>query len=530
MSKVFRAIGTVAGVVAVVATVVGAPQVAGIAAAVSAASNTAAQLTAKRPATQGQVNEIIIGANNPQPYLMGRCYSGGVKLYDVGYGGKINGVYNPYRFMVIGYSCCGPVEELEALQFDYQTISFDGSGEAVGYYSEYFWRDYQLGERPEADALSPHFSGTPQWGSSYKLSGHAAIGHSFIWSKKGKRFTGGQIPAIGAIWKGVKVYDPRLDSTYSGGSGSHRIADESTWEYSRNPALHALTYAYGRYVNGVKVFGVDLGEAAIDIDQAVAWANTCDTNGWYVDGTIYEPGDKWNNLKRICECGAAEPLLEGGMLHFDYQAPRTSLGTIGSDDLADGQLTSRFGRAWKERKNTLVPRYRSEVHQWNYVQSAALSRAAWVTADGEVKSDERQWDLVTDKDQVAQLGMYALFQMREAGPISFTCKPHMRAYGPGDCLTLLEELGAHPDGQVKVVIRRRSIDPISGTVTFECEAESDAKHTISLNESGTAPDTLTIPSAEDFDEALFVNSGIATYTADLTGVTADTTQVTADAT
>lgn len=527
MSKVLRAVGSVAGVVAVVATVVGAPQVAAIATAVSAASSTAAALTAKRPTAKGQVNEIIIGANNPQPYSMGRCYTGGVKVHDVGYGGKVNKVHNPYRFMAVVYSACGPVKEFE-LQFDYVTQSFDSGGEAIGYYEDYFWRDKQLGERPESGALSPHFSGTPQWGSEYKLSGYAAVGMSFKWSRKGKRFTGGQLPAIGALGEWVSVYDPRLDSTYPGGSGAHRIDDEATWEYSDNPALHALAYSYGRYVNGFKIIGVDMGATAIDLNAIVAWANTCDANGWKIGGTVYEPGDKWNNLKRICEAGGAQPLLDGGTLTFDYQSPRTSLGTIGIDDLADGQVAASIGKPWKERVNTMVPRYRSEAHQWNYVQSQAVSLSAWVTEDGGEKSDEHQWDLVTDKDQVAQLAMYELHQRREAGPIRFPCKPHMRAYGPGDCLTLREELGAHPDGALKVVIRSRTVDPISGVITFEAEQETDSKHPIALTAQGTAPDTLELPTAEDFDAIAGNNTEDFGPSFDSTEETFDSTEFTWD--
>lgn len=500
MSKVFRAIGTVAGVVATVAAFIpGGQGVAAIAAAVSAVSTTAAQLTARPPTAQGQINSRILGANNPQPYLMGRSYSGGVQVHDVGYGGKRDDVNNPYRFMAVVYSCCGPVQALDAVQFDYVTVPFSGTA-ATGYYDDYFWRDFQLGARPEGDALAPRFSGAPDWGSSYKLSGFAAIGYSFKWSKKGKRFTGGQIPAIGAIWRGVKVYDPRLDSTFPGGAGTHRITDEGTWAYSANPALHALAYAYGRYVNGIKVFGADLGAASIDLVQVVAWANVCDANDWELGGTIYEPGDKWNNLKRICEAGGAQPVMRGGVLGFDYQAPRTSLGTINIDDLADGTVTARVSRGWKDRVNTLVPRYRSEAHQWNYVQSAAVTRSEWVTADGEEKIDERQWDLVQDKDQVAQLATYDLFQRREAGPITFACKPHMRAYGPGDCLTLGADIGAHPDGALKVVIRRRTIDAVTGVVSFEAEQETDVKHSISLTGVGTLPPIIGLPTVEEIDE------------------------------
>lgn len=518
MAKVFRAIGTVAAIAAVIP----GPHQA-IAAGIAVAANVGYALTVKPPAAQGQVSDIIIGANNPQPYLMGRSYSAGVMVHDVGYGGKVNGVHNPYRWRVVVHSCCGPVQEHEALQFDYETIPFSGDA-ATGYYAKYFWRDFQLGQRPETGALTPHFSGAPYWGNDYKLSGFAAVGHQFKWSKKGKRFTGGQIPAVGSILKGVMVYDPRLDSTYPGGSGGHRINDENTWTYSTNPALHALTYAYGRYINGFKVFGVDLGGAAINVAHIACWANVCDAYGWEVGGIIYEPGDKWNNLKRICEAGGGQPVLTGGLLSFDYQAPRTSLGTVGVDDLAEGSPGAGAGKGWKDRINTIIPRYRSEANQWNYVQSAAVSHAPWVTADGEEKVDERQWDLVTGKNQVAQLAGYAVYQAREAGPYQISCKPHMATYDPGDCLTLGADLGMKPGGgAVKAIVRSRQIDPVSGTVNLTLEEESDGKHIFAIVQTGTAPTAATLPSAAEID-------AIASNNIDDTGPSFDGTDFSFDST
>jgi hypothetical protein len=44
------------------------------------------------------------------------------------------------------------------------------------------------------------------------------------------------IPIFSVRIKGLKLYDRRKDST-AGGSGSHRIDDQSTWEYSECPAL-----------------------------------------------------------------------------------------------------------------------------------------------------------------------------------------------------------------------------------------------------------------------------------------------------
>lgn len=504
MAKVLRTVGQVAGVVASVAIFFN-PAVAGIAAGVAAVAGGGAQLLAKPPAAKGQVNQRIIGSNVPLPYMMGRSFSSGVQVHDVGYGGEVNDVDNPYRWLVTVHSCAGPVDAIETTLANFASVSFSGGANAaVGYYNDYWWRRQQLGARPESAALTPQFSGAPGWGSTYKLSGFCAVGHNLKWSKKGKRFGGGQLPIIGEVIRGVKVYDPRLDSTFPGGSGSHRITDESTWTYSTNPALHALAYAYGRYVNGKRVFGVDLGGAAIDRASVVAWANVCDANGWQVNGTIREPGNKWENLKRICQAGGAQPVLAGGILRFDFLAPRTSLATITRDDLASGPLRDSLGRGWKDRHNTIVPRYRSEAHQWEFVQAAAVAVSAFVTEDGEEKTDEIQFDLVTDKDQAAELAVYEIYQRREAGPIVLPLKAHFRNYEPGDCLTLAADLS--PTGAaLKVILRSRSVDAASGAVNCTFEAESDAKHTDALGTTGVAPSTISFPTAESIDNVRAIN-------------------------
>jgi hypothetical protein len=510
VSKVFKAIGAVASIAAMIP---GPWQP--FAAAAAMAANIGAQLTAKKPVPQGQVQGVMIGANNPLPYLMGEAYTEGVEIYRVGYGGKVGKVQNPYAFVARLLSCCGPIQSMGTTLVDHESVTLTGSVGSVqpvasgGYYEDFLWLDQQLGARPEADALgTPAGWGTPPgWGSGYKLSGMAAVAWNMKWDKDGQVFGGGQVPPLGKVPQGVWAYDPRLDSTFPGGSGAQRITDESTWAYTRNPACHAVTYAYGRKVNGVPVFGGRMFAAAsIDLADAVAWANTCDANGWTVNGTIFEPGDKWNNLKRICEAGGAMPVLRGGVLGFDFQAPRTSLYTVTRDDLAFDGVRGRLGKRWKDQVNTLVGRYRSPAHQWEYVQAAEVSDAGFLAADGEEKTDERQWDLVTDVDQLTELAIYDLWQRREAGPFVFVGKPHMRIFGPGDCLTLHEELGAHPDGEVVGVVRKRKIDAMTGAVAFVLEADSAAKHIAALGAPGTAPAVPATGATADVDEAWAVNA------------------------
>lgn len=502
MSGFINTVGKVAGTVAAIAAVIPGPHQP-VAAAVAVVANFAVQMTPQKPRAVGQVNDRMIGANNPQPYMVGRTYSGGSQLYDDAWGGKVKDVHNPYRFIAATHSCCGPVDALEAVQLDYATVNFSGTA-ALGYYADYLWRDFQLGERPEADALTPQWGGAPGWGAASKTSSHATLGFSLKWSKDGERFAGGQLPILGAIWRGVKVYDPRLDDTFPGGSGACRLGQEDTYVYSDSPALHSGTYAWGRYVEGKLVFGVDIGDA-VDMAKVAAWANVCDVNGWTVNGTIYEPGDKWNNLKRLAEAGGGKPILRGGTLTFDFHAPRPSLHTISKDDLANGQVTARKGKGWKHHHNTLVPRYRQEANQWTYQQAGAVEIAAFLAADGEPKIDERQWDLVTDVDQVTELAIYDLYERRQDGPYSIPCKPHMRDYGPGDCVTIPAELGLHPDREIKALVKRRSIDPKTGLVLLTLEQEDEAKHIAALGAAGVAAVVKALPTGEDLDEAIAQN-------------------------
>jgi hypothetical protein len=67
----------------------------------------------------------------------------------------------------------------------------------------------------------------------------------------------------------VKAYDPRLDSTQTGGSGAQRALTESTYVYSQNPWVHAETYALGRWQNSKIVIGPGL--PADKIDFAPTW-------------------------------------------------------------------------------------------------------------------------------------------------------------------------------------------------------------------------------------------------------------------
>src|SRR3546814_18164779 len=95
------------------------------------------------------------------------------------------------------------------------------------------------------------------------------------YDSKGKHFQNG-VPDVLWIVQGVKVYDPRLDSTYPGGSGACRAGDESTYVYSQNPYLHALTWCIGRFHHGKRAAGLGAPVSASDIAAVVGGVNIAD--------------------------------------------------------------------------------------------------------------------------------------------------------------------------------------------------------------------------------------------------------------
>lgn len=500
MSKALKVIGTIAGAVALVA---GTIATAGIGTAAFAATmgtiatasglaagfaTLGAQALYKPPPARGSVTNVLIAVDPPSPYVMGEGYFAGVLRHDAGYGATLKKVPNPYRLMVTVYSHGGPVQSISPRV----ELGVIGS-----YYNGFLYAATQLGACPEASALTPQFAGAPGWGAASKLSGQAAIAWNLKFDKDGKVFASG-VPRLGAYGQWVKAYDPRKDSTFPGGSGAHRLGVETTYEWTQNPALHAGTYAYGRYQNGKRVMGIGMPATGIDWVGVAGWANVCDANGWTIFGPVYEPGNRWENLREICAAGGCTPVFASGLIGWHYAAPRVALDTITDADIADENYSVTAMASWRERLNTIVPKYISPDHEWQLIaDSEAVTIAEYVTEDGEEKKVEWPFNLVKNGDQAAQLAAYKMLDSRELQPIVLPCLPRLRKYRPGECLHIdLPELGLDTDA----VILTRSFDPARMVVTLTLMGETPGKHDFALGRTATPPPTPALKqTAEERD-------------------------------
>lgn len=110
--------------------------------------------------------------------------------------------------------------------------------------------------------------------SLWLAGSHRARGWSLIYTRmtldSGNNAYQNGIPQnLRAFVEGHRVYDPRLDDT-NGGVGPHRLADETTWEFSENPALCLSDFL--RF----PIVGFSEDDDRIDWPLVIIAANICD--------------------------------------------------------------------------------------------------------------------------------------------------------------------------------------------------------------------------------------------------------------
>lgn len=454
-------------------------------------------LATKRPDV-GTGGSPVQQTYDPQagiPYAMGRTAVAGRIVY-----GTTTPENNKYRLFYSVLSGGGPIEGIEAFFANNEFVNFDAdSGEgASGKYLNRMWQVRRLGAPGDAylrftatgskDTPADHGGNPPEWTPAHKLSGYACALTACEYDAK--KFTGDVQP----LWiiYGVKVYDPRQDSTYPGGYGPCRAGDESTYVYSDSPPLHALTFALGRYQNGKRTLGFGFPLSSIIVSQFVEAANVADANGWKIGGTIYSTDDKWSVMQAMMQAGGGYCVPMGAQIGCVVNAPRVSIGDVTSADII-GEASAAGTKGRRDRINRVIPRYRSEDHNWEVVAAQPIEVAEHVTFDGGQRTREVDYTLVQDVIQAAQLARYDIENSREFEPVVFTLGPGFLGFRAGDCLTAnVPELGLVDQ---ELIVVRRSFDPASGAVSLECRSETTAKHAYCLGQTATPPPTPTLTPA-----------------------------------
>jgi hypothetical protein len=174
------------------------------------------------------------------------------------------------------------VASIDQIWFE-QTLAWSATGGVSSTYAGYL----TVTTRTEGAAgnVIPINAGTV-WDSSCRLTGCAyvrlRIKRTGNTKKTESPLVQGLPSRITIIGEGALLYDPRLDSTVPGGSGSHRANDQATWgtyvasETYDNPALQLLWFLLGWKINGKLSVGAGVPPPRIDMESFITAANLCD--------------------------------------------------------------------------------------------------------------------------------------------------------------------------------------------------------------------------------------------------------------
>lgn len=453
----------------------------------------------KTPESAGQQLNMKLSADNALPVAYGRTATGGsiyyrdtsgrsnktlAMLVALSVGGAIGGVSevraNDYQLSLSGGFSGGKQTTIAAIG------DTDSKSKMFKKNSLHFWHLNGADPQPQTFA---QVSGLPI--PANRASGVAT---AIIQADYDQEVFPQGLPKFTWVVNGQRVYDPRKDSTYPGGSGSHRIDNPATWEWSQNPHLCALNWTLGRWSGGKKLFGIGAPPEEVDIPAFVAGANIADALGWTVGGVAQTTDDKFSVLGTLLQAGGAIPLVRGAQISVLTYTVKPSIYSIGINDVI-GSASVMNTAPHRDRKNRITPTYREESQFWNLVPGEAVSAAQYVAEDsGEVRSSEINLPFVQKASQAHQLATYDLVNTREFLTFEITAKPKLLAVRVGDCVTVtLPDIAVNNQ---KCMVVQRDFDPNTFQVKLTLRSETDAKHAFALGQSQVAPPS---PSLSTFD-------------------------------
>lgn len=444
----------------------------------------------------------IADPNAPIPVVAGRMKVPGNLVYKKAYGDE-----NMYRG-IVGVWSVGPIEAVETIKADGSVVTFGSSQMANAPIGDKMWFDWRRGLWSDTALASPaSLRGgvdIPQWTPNHRLPCLASYMVTFGHDAKAKVWTNGE-PEFASILRGAWAYDPRKDATYPGGSGSHRLDQPLTWEYTRNPALWALKWQVGVYMganNGrpyVDTLALGIGTPWEDIivSDFVEAANAADALGLTCAARPTSGDSKEQVYRAFLQAAGAAPRTVNGKQGCSLRVgSKVSLYTLTRDDLA-GEFKLRRSPSRLERHNRIQARYRSPDHDWEMVTATAVERAEYLAEDGgRSRSREVEYYYVDDLDAATLLAACDVADSREGWIGGIPCMPWLRDLEPGDCFDVADDIEII--GGVKFRIQTRDFSVGTGVVALGVQSETDEKHAwiSSLTGSVTDPTTFDPPGGD----------------------------------
>jgi hypothetical protein len=348
---------------------------------------------APRPATPGIVTEFTsTGGTNPRAFILGRYATAGQEVCPPMTHGAAGKTPNAYLTYVIALGDIAG-QTLEKVYIDGTEVVLGGVVDAnygttpTGRYANFAWFKYYDGTQTVADpGLLAKYGAYPErpWLADMKGTGVCYLICTFRFNQN----LYGGLPSVLVQCGGIKLYDPRKDTTV-GGSGAHRWATPSTWEQTTNSAVLNYNIARGITLSSLGTWGGDFAEAELPLASWFVAMNRCDVQvgsplesefraGFEVKVDM-EPAAVMEEVLKGCTGQMAEV---GGALKMRVGGPGGPVLFITDDDIivTKPQDYQPFANA-QGRQNGIEAKYPDPADFWQAKSAPPLYNTTWETED-----------------------------------------------------------------------------------------------------------------------------------------------------
>ena len=355
----------------------------------------------------------------------------------------------------------------------------------------------------DSQTASTLLSTLTSWTSNHRLRGLAYLAIRFEWNAD--KF--GSLPQVQAIVQGRKVYNPNLDGTLTGGSGSHRADTSTTWEYSDNPILQLLDYLRNER------FGMGIPNSYFDSNFA-DWqtaTDVCDTNITPFSGasqidlmdshTVVDTSVKAiDNVKNFVRGSRSYLNFSGGKYNILVESTGSASITLTEDNIIGGisiQSKNKNSRYNRVIVNFINPdkNFQSDTAQFPPVDETGLAsadqHANMKTADGGLLLEGRfDFSMFTSPYQAQEMAEIILRRSRTSLDVSFKADATAMDLAIGDLVNITHATPAFSAKPFRVQGMTINADH---SVSLQCTEHQDSFYTFGTQqEVANIPDT-TLP-------------------------------------
>jgi len=384
------------------------------------------QLTPKVPAPSSPDLSNRLQPDSPKQVIYGRTRVGGAVTY-------IESVDNNSNLLQVICIAGHPVEEIEDIYINDTRVAKAnvGGGAAIGGDIDHpdwkkngniFVKVYKGNGSNNTTALSNLYSRTDN--ADVNSTDFTGNDTSFLYTNfeyNKDVFTNG-VPTINAVVKGRKIYDPRKDSTsdaYDSGLGvsTHRKTDDTTWEYSNNPALCILDYItqdHGLNTGYDEIDDQEWADEADICEETVTLADTTTQNRYELNGVFTRDMAPQEVIPAmLSSCGGSLFYAQGKWV-LRVGKYRTPLSPVFDEDDLRGPLSVDTKTSRRDMFNSVTGKVSSPDEDWIPTDYPMITSSTFETEDGGDRNTlELPLPFTTNMEMAQRLAKQTLYKARE---------------------------------------------------------------------------------------------------------------------